>query len=97
MKEAKNLKFTNKLESLAPKFKWLLFTELQDLKLTSKYIDFICPDPKKKNADSIEKLENMVKESIIREFSPDIQNSKSYDLLVDSVMYRIQKKALEKE
>jgi hypothetical protein len=64
--------------------------------LTSDYINFLCPDSKKQS-DSISDLETIIRQSLIREFSPDIQNSKSFDFLVDSIMYRVQKKSLENE
>lgn len=97
MNESGKIRFTNKLKSLGPKLKWFLFTELQDFKLTADYIDFICPDLKDKNSDPVTKLENMVRQSLIREFSPEIQSSRSFELLVDTVMHKIQKKALEKD
>lgn len=98
MKNLKNVKFTNELKGIGPKLKWFLFTQLQDLKLTSDYINLICPDLGKKNSEEsnpIENLEKMVRQSLIREFSPEIQNTKSFDLLVDTVMYNIQKKSLQ--
>jgi len=97
MRESKSVKLKNRFKDLGPKLKWFLFTELQDFKLTSKYIDFLCPGLNKTSTDSLEKLENIVKESIIKEFSPEIQNTKSFNLLVDAVMYKIQKKSLEQE
>jgi len=36
-----------------------------------------------------------VKQSLIREFSPKVQNLKSFDLLVDTVMHNIQVKSLK--
>lgn len=95
----KNLKFKNGLKDVGSKLKWFLFTEMQDYKLTSDYINFICPPGVgKKNkvvSNPIEDLDKMVRQSLIREFSPEIQNSKSFDLLVDTVMYNIQKKSLK--
>ena len=96
MKNSKNLKFTNELKGLGPKLRWFLFTQMQDLKLTSEYINSICPDPIRKDSSPLESLEKMVRQSLIREFSPEIQNTKSFELLVDTVMNNIQKKALEK-
>jgi len=93
----KNLKFTNELKGIGPKLKWFLFTELQDLKLTSDYIDLICPGLGGKSQDDInpvESLEKIVRHSLIREFTPEIQNLKSFDVLVDTVMFNIQKNAL---
>jgi len=97
MKEISKTKFTNKLRMIGPKFRWFLFTELQDYKLTSYYINFICPDPRKKEADPIGMLENMVKQALIREFSPAIKRLKSFDLLVDAITHKIQTKSLEKD
>jgi len=95
MKDLKNIKFTNELKGIGPKLKWFLFTQMQDFKLTSEYIDLICPGTEKNtNANPIENLEKMVRQSLIREFSPEIQNLKSFDLLVDAVMHNIQVKAL---
>lgn len=94
----KNLKYTNDLKGLAPKLKWFLFTQMQDLKLTSDYINFICPDLGQKNnemSNPIANLEKMVRQSLIREFSPKIQNLRSFDLLVDTVMHNIQVKSLQ--
>lgn len=98
MRNLKNLKFTNELKGIGPKLKWFLFTQMQDLKLTSDYINAICPDiegQNKKESNPIENLEKMVRQSLIREFSPKIQQSKSFELLVDTVMYNIQKKSLQ--
>jgi hypothetical protein len=95
MKNAKNIKFSNGLKDFGSKFKWFLFTELQDLKLTSDYINYICPDSNRKSVNHVEELRNLVKQSIIREFSPKVQESKSFELLVDGVMHQIQKKSLD--
>ena len=96
MKDKKNYKFTNDLKRIGPKLKWFLFTEMQDLKLTSDYIDFICPGNDKKaqnESNSIEHLRKMIEQSLIREFSPEIKELKSFDLLVDAVMHNVQKKS----
>jgi hypothetical protein len=97
MREQKSVKLKNRFKNLGPKLKWFLFTELQDFKLTSKYIDFLCPGIDKTSTNSLEKLETIVKQSIIKEFSPEIQNNKSFNLLVDAVMYKIQKKSFEQD
>ena len=97
MNNKKNYKFTNELKRIGPKLKWFLFTEMQDIKLTSDYINFICPSSDKKtdqNSNPIENLKNLIEQSLIREFSPDIKNMNSFDLLVDAIMHNIQKKSL---
>ena len=97
MREQKKQNFVSKLKNLGPKFKWLLFTELQDFKLTSQYVDLICPGKTSENSNQLEQIEQIVRQSLIREFSPDIQHSKSFDLLVDAVVYKIQKKSLKQD
>lgn len=96
MKEKKNYKITSEFKRIGPRLKWFLFTEMQDLKLTSDYINFICPGDDKKskeNSNPIENLRNLVEASLVREFSPEIKKLKSFDLLVDGVMHNIQKKS----
>lgn len=96
MKLNRNLKFTNKIKELGVKLKWFLFTEMQDYKITSEYIDFICPGMKKNN-DPVSELRNLVEESVVREFSEEIKNTVYYDLLIESVIYRIQKNSLQED
>jgi DNA-binding NarL/FixJ family response regulator len=91
MKKTQNLKLTNKIKSFGPRLKWLMFSELQDLKLTSKYFDMICPSDNPSKSDSASDLEEMVKATLIKEFSPEIQNMKSFDLLVDAVVHNLKK------
>lgn len=88
----KDLKIVKELKNIKPKLKWLMFSQVQDYKINSNYIDMICGD-KEVNSDNT-KLENMVKEMLIKEFSPDIQNMKSYNLLVDAVVHNLKKKQL---
>ncbi len=88
----KKLKFTNKLKRLGPNFKWLLFTSKQDYKLGSQYLKLMYPDLDEKNVASVELLRDMVKNSLLREFSPEVEGSRSFELLIDAVMHRIQKK-----
>ena len=91
----RNLKIVRKLKNIAPKIKWVMFRGIQDYKINSEYIDYIIPEEKKSVEFDNIKLENMVKESLIKEFGPDIKNSKSYDLLVDAVVHNLKKKQLE--
>ncbi len=90
----KNLKIVKQLNSIKPRLKWLMFSQMQDYKVNSKYIDMICNDSNAKSAD--EKLEDMVRASLIREFTPEIQKMKSYDFLVDAVVHNLKKKQLAK-
>ncbi len=96
MKEKKNLKFTNDLKRIGPKLKWFLFTEMQDLKLTSDYIDFICPGDEKKASgklNPVEDLRNMVEGALVREFTPNVRKLRSFNHIVDAVMYNVMKKS----
>lgn len=88
----KNLKIVRELRSIKPKLKWLMFSQMQDYKVNSKYIDMICTDNDAQTAN--DKLEAIVRESLIREFSPEIQNMKSYEFLVDAVVHNLKKKQL---
>jgi hypothetical protein len=95
MQNSKKNKYTNKLKEIGPKLKWVLLNGLQDYKLNAKYIDFICPDPKEKNPNPTAKLHALIKEMLIAEFSPEIQNTKYFNFLVDAVAHNIKKKALK--
>lgn len=71
-----------------------MFKSFQDYKINSEYIDYIIPEEKKNIEYDNIKLENMVKESLIKEFGPEIKNSKSYETLVDAVVHNLKKKQL---
>lgn len=88
----KNLKIVKKLSSIKPRLKWLMFSQMQDYKVNAKYIDMICSEGDSNTAN--DKLEDMVRASLIREFSPEIQNMKSYEFLVDAVVHNLKKKQL---
>ena len=88
----KNLKIVKTLKSISPKLKWLMFSHMQDYKVNSKYINMICSDSDVKTAN--EQLEDIVRASLIREFSPEITKMKSYDFLVDAVVHNLKKKQL---
>lgn len=88
----KNLKIVKQLKSIRPRLKWLMFSQVQDYKINSKYIDMICNDNDVKTDN--DKLEAIVRESLIREFSPEITKMKSYDFLVDAVVHNLKKKQL---
>ena len=66
----RNLKIVRKLKNIAPKIKWVMFKNIQDYKINSEYIDYIIPEEKKSVEFDNIKLENMVKESLIKEFGP---------------------------
>lgn len=91
----KNLKIVKKLKQVSPKLKWLMFNQMQDYKINSEYIDMICSDSSKKTCSDNDRLEAMVRESLVKEFSPEIENMKSYELLVDAVVHNLKKKQLQ--
>lgn len=95
MNQKRTFKLTNKIKELGPKLKWMIFSEIQDLKIGAKYLDFICPEKDKEQMDATQRIEEMVKESLIKEFSPEIQNMKSFNLLVDAVVHNIKKEQLK--
>lgn len=88
----KNLKIVKELKSIKPRLKWLMFSQMQDYKVNSKYIDMICSDNDSVEANN--SLEDIVRASLIREFSPEIQKMKSYEFLVDAVVHNLKKKQL---
>ncbi len=89
----KNLKIVKQLNSIKPRLKWLMFSQIQDYKVNSKYIDMICSDNDTVTAN--DKLEDIVRASLIREFTPEITKMKSYDFLVDAVVHNLKKKQLK--
>lgn len=90
----KNLKLVKTIKNLSPKLRWFMFKSLQDYKIGSKYIDYLIPaDNKSPDYDS-QKLENMVEETLIKEFGPKVKEMKSYPLLVDAVVHNLKKKQI---
>lgn len=88
----KDVKIVKELKSIKPKLKWLMFSQIQDYKINSKYIDMICSDDKNQSVDA--QLEAMVRETLIKEFTPEVTKMKSYEFLVDAVMHNLKKKQL---
>ncbi len=91
----KDLKIVKSLKAVRPRLKWLMFSQMQDYKINSNYLDMICNDKEKEACADGETLEAMVRETLIKEFSPSIQNSASYELLVDAVLHNLKKKQLK--
>ena len=95
MIKLKEIKLVKKLKNVKPRLKWLMFSQMQDYKINSNYIDLICPNTTKTATQDHDYIESMVKETLIKEFSPEIQNLKSYDFLVDSIVNKLKQKQLE--
>ena len=91
----KNLKLVKTIKNLSPKLKWFMFKNIQDYKIGSKYIDYLIPDEKKGIEKDNERLENMVRETLAKEFGTKVRDMKSYKLLVDAVVHNLKKKQLK--
>ena len=70
-------------------------SSIQDCKIASRYIDYLIPENKKDINKDNEKLEKMVRDTLIKEFSPKIKDMKSFELLVDATVHNIKKKQLK--
>lgn len=86
-----------KFETFGPWIKWLVKREYQQYKATQAYIEMLCPNEKVRTVDdsSIRKLENLVRATIISEFGSRIEHSSGFNLLVNSVMYKLQRESLK--
>ncbi len=92
----KNFKLVQKLKDFSPKkLKWAMLSKLQDLKIASRYIDYLIPDESKDINKDNEKIEKMVRDTLIKEFSPKIKDMKVFNTLVDATVHRIKQKQLE--
>ncbi len=91
----KNFKIVRKLKSISPKLKWAMFSSLQDCKIASRYIDYLIPEDKKDINKDNEKLEKMVRDTLIKEFSPKIKDMKSFEKIVDMTVHNIKLKQLK--
>ncbi len=91
----KNLKVVKELKNIQPKLKWMMFSEVEDYKMNSRYFDLICGDRDNNVEATEEYLQKMVRESLIKEFSADIKDTASFELLADMVLYNLKKKQLE--
>lgn len=93
LERLKNLKIVKTLnEQISPKLRWLNFMNRD--KKNADYISMISGvDELKSNSDE-RRLEAMVREQLKEEF-PNIENMKSYELLVDAVMHNYKKKQLQ--
>ena len=91
----KNLKIVRTLKNeISPKLRWLMFASDNKDKSSSEYIKMVTGiDDLKSNSDEM-RLEAMVREQLKEEF-PNIENMKSYELLVDAVMHNLKKKQLQ--
>ena len=89
----KNLKIVKKLKGVDPKALWLSFANAQRLN-RREYVDILTDNKSIQTLSDERRLEAMVRDQIKMEF-PNIENSKSYELLVDAVVHNIKKKQLQ--
>lgn len=92
----KNLKIVQKLkENVSPRLRWLTFSNKNKLdRSTTAYLESIGSADDLKTLSDEQELEAMVRAQLKEEF-PNIENMKSYELLVDAVMHNIRKKQLQ--
>lgn len=91
----KNLKIVKKLnETISPKLRWLHFSKSSIDKSSPEYIKMISGVEDIQTNSDERRLEAMVREQLKEEF-PNIENMKSYELLVDAVMHNLKKKQLQ--
>ena len=93
LERLKNLKIVKTLgEQISPKLRWLNFMNRD--KNNTDYISMISGVDELKSSSDERRLEAMVREQLKEEF-PNIENMKSYELLVDAVMHNYKKKQLQ--
>ena len=94
--DKKNLKYTRTPDSVSSKLRMFLSNEARDYRINSKYIDMLCPEPDNK-VSSTEKLNEIIEEALVKEFSEKIKQSPNFHLLVDAVAHRLKKNSLKDE
>lgn len=91
----KNLKIVKQFkQQISPKLRWLNFANYNVNKSSTDYIRMITGVDELKSSSDERKLEAMVREQLKKEF-PNIENMKSYELLVDAVVHNYKKKQLQ--
>ncbi len=91
----KNLKIVRKLKNeISPRLRWLMFEKQSIDKSSPEYIKMISGVEDIQTNSDERRLEAMVREQLKEEF-PNIENMKSYELLVDAVMHNLKKKQLQ--
>ncbi len=91
----KNLKIVKTLkQQISPKLRWLNFMNHNIDKSSPDYVRLISGVDELKSSSDERKLEAMVREQLKEEF-PNIENMKSYELLVDAVIHNYKKKQLQ--
>ena len=91
----KNFKIVREIKNIKPRLKWMLFSQIQDYKMHSNYMDLINPENNYTCTQADAKMQAIVEDALIKEFGPEIKNKKSYNLLVDAVVYNLKKKQMK--
>ena len=91
----KNLKVVREIKNIQPKLKWTMFSAIQEANMNTRYFDLICGERTNNVEATEEYLQKMVRESLVKEFSADIKDSASFELLADMVLYNLKKQQLE--
>ena len=91
----KNFKIVREINNIKPRLKWLLFSQMQDYKMHSNYMDLVNPENNFTSAEADAKLQAIVQDALIKEFTPEIKKMKSYNLLVDAVVHNLKKKQMK--
>ncbi len=91
----KNFKIVRKLKDISPKLRWAMFSKIQECKIASKYIDYLIPETEKDINKDNERLTQMVRDTLIKEFSPEIKKMKSFEKLVEATVHNIKQKQLK--
>ena len=93
LERLKNLKIVKTLENqISPKLRWLNFMNRN--RKNADYISMVSGVDELKSSSDERKLEAMVREQLKEEF-PNIENMKSYELLVDAVIHNYKKIQLQ--
>ena len=91
----KNLKLVKQLkQSLSAKLRWVIYSKQGKDKSSPEYVRLISGVDELKSSADERRLEAMVREQLKAEF-PNIEEMKSYELLVGAVMHNIKKKQLQ--
>ena len=91
----KNFKIVKEIKNIKPRLKWLLFSQMQDFKANSNYLDLVNPENNLSSSQADAKLQAIVQDVLIKEFTPEIKKMKSYNLLVDAVVHNLKKKQMK--
>ena len=94
--DKKKFKYTKSPNSVSSKLRMFLYSGMQDYRINSKYIDMLCPE-KNNTVSSTEKLNEIIEEALIKEFSPKIKESPNFYLLVDAVAHKLKKNSLRED